>query len=182
MIKTGLQIRSYVENSQRTAWNGTIWWQAPATSDIEAIGVAPDGTIIAAGYPADVYAFSPTGAQKWTWTSPGGSSTYTSPFAIGVDGTAYIGSNDHNLYAISPSGVLLWKFTAGNIVDDSPVVDANGGVYFTSNDHKLYALDANGALRWSYTFAGTQQYLAGPVISASGHLYVLLASGDFYEF
>jgi outer membrane protein assembly factor BamB len=156
-----------------------------ARCDVDAVTVAPDGTIYAS---ADgLYALTPDGALKWKF-SPGPSQPTprsaagpvhcASAPAVGPDGTVYVGCQDDALYAVDPSGVKLWEFRAQDDVDSSPSVAPDGTVYVGSDDHRLYALGAGGALRFAVTTGGAIR--SSPAQAQDGTIYVGSFDGSLY--
>ena len=170
------------ENSYVYAFfpDGTLSWQAATSYYAHGVAVSPDGTIIAGTEDFKVYQFSPDGTQKWVWTATS-DFQYSQP-SIGTDGTVYIGCDDSNMYAINANGTLRWSYTTGNEITAPPVIAADGSIYFAAYDSIVYALNADGTQKWSYSVGSAEQFVGGPVISASGHLYVLLDDGRLFEF
>jgi subtilisin family serine protease/outer membrane protein assembly factor BamB len=156
-------------------------WQADTGSSGAAGGsltgapaVAPDGTIYIGSTDLSLYAFSSSGALKWSFAT-GGLIDTCSP-AIAEDGTVYVGSNDGNLYAINPDGSRKWShnFAVGSTVygaSNSPAIAADGTLYIKINDGYLYALNpADGSQKWRANVNSTVSY-ASPVIAADGTVY-----------
>jgi len=76
--------------------------------------IGADGTIYVGSWDDNLYAISPDGSQKWSFTT--GGKVVSSP-AIGADGTIYVGSLDDNLYAITEEYDLTinWLLIGGII-------------------------------------------------------------------
>jgi len=106
-----------------------------------------DGTIYIGSEDQYLYALNPDGSLKWKYLTGGW--VFTTP-AIGMD-EIYFGSDDYYLYSLTKDGTLKWRYGTYDIIDASPVLDANGVVYFSSWDGSLYAVNVNGVLEWKVT-------------------------------
>src|SRR5262245_8423249 len=76
-------------------------------------------------------AISPTGAQRWTFSTR--LEIQSSP-ALADDGTIYFGCRDRKLYAVDAVGHMKWAFATGGWVDSSPAIATNGVIYIGSWD------------------------------------------------
>jgi outer membrane protein assembly factor BamB len=146
-----------------------------ARCDVDAVTVAPDGTLYAS---ADgVYALKPDGALKWKFF-PGATHCASSP-AVGPDGTVFVGCHDDALYALDPAtGAKKWEFRTGDDVDSSPSVAPDGTVYVGSDDHKLYAFAPGGMVKFAVTTNGAVR--SSPAQAADGTVYVGSFDGAIY--
>ncbi len=145
-----------------------------ARCDVDAVTVAPDGTVLVS---ADgLYALRPDGTLKWKF-SPGATHC-ASAAAVGPDGLIYVGCQDDALYALDAGGVKKWEFRATDDVDSSPAVAPDGTVYVGSDDHKLYALGPGGALKFAITTGGAVR--SSPALAADGTVYVGSFDGALY--
>lgn len=66
-----------------------------------------DGTVYAGNQDGSLYAYTSTGAVKWTFPLNGFSS---SSLAIDHNGNVYIGSGSGELFSISKTGNMNWSF------------------------------------------------------------------------
>ncbi len=147
--------------------------------------VGSDGTIYVVGYQT-VYAFTPGGVLKWTW-SPDGNPVPVAPIgepALGPDGTIYVthssGGPFHRwLVALNPNGSVLWGRDLTITMSDSDAiargltVGADGTIY-VYNDHKVYAFHSDtGARKW-YFDLGDYSMTAdlGFAVGTEGSVYV----------
>jgi outer membrane protein assembly factor BamB len=143
--------------------------------DVDAVTVAPDGTIYAS---ADgLYALRADGTQKWKFepavTHCAGAA------AVGPDGTIYIGCRDDGFYALDPaSGTVRWEYRAGDDIDSSPAIAPDGSIYVGSDDHKLYAFAPSGALKFALATSGPVR--SSPAIAEDGTAYVGSFDGSLY--
>ena len=161
--------------------NGTLRWQAATGGYTHGLAVSPDGTLIVGSYDQNVYAFYPNGTQKWKFAA-NGAFEYSQP-SVGVDGTVYIGCDCPTVYAIKADGTLRWTYsTGGGSVSAAALIAADGSVYVADYYRTVHAVNADGTQKWTYNVGTGYQCLAGPVLSASGHLYVLLNDGRLFEF
>ncbi len=155
---------NWVNSSPAIGDDGTIYI---GTSDVVSIASGEHSS-------GKVYALTPAGALKWSYTT--GDWVEASP-AVGADGTIYVGSLDGKLYAINPNGKLKWSFTTWPIAS-SPAIGADGTIYFGADNGKVYALTPKGTVKWSYT---TGSYVkSSPAISADGTVYVGSENGKLY--
>src|SRR5258708_38046320 len=80
-----------------------VLWTAAAPYPTPA--VAPDGTI----YASTLYAFSPSGSNKWLFAAL---PQEVSP-TIALDGAVLIGGLQHKLSVVNPDVTVRWSFQAG---------------------------------------------------------------------
>lgn len=146
-----------------------------ARCDVDAVTLAPDGTLYAS---ADgLYAIAPDGKVKWKFF-PGATHCASSP-AVGPDGTVFVGCHDDALYALDPvTGAKKWEFRTGDDVDSSPSVAPDGTVYVGSDDHKLYAFAPGGMVKFAVTTNGPVR--SSPAQAADGTVYVGSFDGAVY--
>ena len=140
--------------------------------------VAADGTIYAAAANGKLYAVTPAGASRWTFSSNGGSPFVGTP-ALGADGTIYAASGGTStlpyLYAVRPDGSKRWSMRVPQYGPSSPIIGPDGTVYTEapgqSTGYRLLAFDPlSGTLRWA-TFAGTNLRDA-PTLAPDGTSYI----------
>jgi outer membrane protein assembly factor BamB/uncharacterized membrane protein len=136
------------------------------TASSPAIG--RDGTIFIGSTDKKLYAFTPSGAIRWTYLT--GDSIESSP-AIAADGTIYVGSRDGSLYALTPTGTLRWRFITGGPVRAAPTLGVDGTIYLASTDGSLYAVAPTGEKIWAFA-TGTTLGLSAPALSPDGTIYV----------
>ncbi len=153
------------------------WFQF---SDIAAIPIATgeDGTVFVKSN-GKLFAVSPSGTVKWTYSSP--AAIASSP-AIAADGTVYVGCDDSKLYAVNADGSLKWTYTTLNAIKSSPAIGLDGSVYCavyeaSSNRLVLYATSSEGDTLWVYKTDSASNNNEGiiassPVIGADGTIYI----------
>jgi outer membrane protein assembly factor BamB len=154
---------------------GTEKWRFLTAGDVESSPtLAPDGTLYVGADDAKVYALdSQTGAFKWSFSFPEGSTTDSSP-ALGADGTVYIGSDEGMLVALQGNnGRLKWTFTAAGEIRGAPAIGSDGTVYVSvvgpaESETQTYAIDGRTGLpRWVQAlpsdFATSVALVNGPV-------------------
>jgi len=159
--------------------NGTLKWSHTVNQALFSPAIGPDGTVYVQGYDNTVYALSPDGALKWTFSEYG----YHSPHnvgqhtpAIGSDGTVYIGAD--GLYAVDPAtGRRLWKFAhpqyPARECYSSPVIGVDGTIYVPLGEDQLYAVDPDGRQRWMFAFTNDwEMSFTSPAIDANGVIYL----------
>ncbi|ACB75796.1 peptidase S8 and S53 subtilisin kexin sedolisin [Opitutus terrae PB90-1] len=161
---------------------GVSRWSYTTESEILcAPAIAADGTVYIRDS-AKLYAFTPAGALKWTYTidavETGG--TYCSP-VIGLDGAIYVGSNGGKLYAVTDQGsaaALRWTFTADGDIYTTPAFGADGTLYFGTLKGAFYALTPGAAApisKWTIkipAFAGGDTSISSsPALAPDGTIY-----------
>ena len=119
------------------------WATLGAASDASPV-LGPEGTIyLTRG--RNLYAFTASGSQKWTFAT--GGKVVCSP-AVAADGTVCFGSLDGKFYALNPDGTKRWDFVSGGFGfgESSPAIGPDGVVYVGSYDGFLYALNGSAPL------------------------------------
>ncbi len=161
------------------AANGELIWSSNVSSG-SSVAIGADGTLYMASNSSTLYALSPTGAQKWSYTTDG--PIEGSP-AIGTDGTIYIGTfnlTSNDVYALNPDGSLKWAINLADRMLGSPAIGADGTIYMVGLTGTLYALrPADGSVRWSYAGGGSGG-ASFPVIGLDGTIYYGNANGTFF--
>jgi outer membrane protein assembly factor BamB len=114
-----------------------------------------------------LYAFTTSGALKWSATT--GGCVESSPSI--AHGNVYVGSDDGKIYAFKYlTGAPLWSAATGGAVQSGTVVVGNI-VYAGSNDGRAYALNATtGAALWSTATGGVIGYSTPAVVN--GTVYI----------
>jgi len=114
--------------------------------------VAADGTVYVHVDDDALYAYTPSGKERWRCPIPGVS--FSSP-SIGADGTVYLGSDDGHVYAVAAlDGSVQWKFNTGGEVYASVAISGNGTLYIGNLEGRFYAITPAGAQKWMYTAGG----------------------------
>jgi outer membrane protein assembly factor BamB len=146
--------------------------------------VAVDGTVYVGSaqnllMPGKLYAVTPAGQLKWSFTMGSALSNWLDWPVVGADGTVYVCSD--KLYAVTPAGKLKWNFTTDDMaamnltfpLTSSPAVGADGTVYvglITRAGSKLCAVTPAGQLKWSFTTG--PMFASSPAVGADGTVYV----------
>ncbi|NPV60888.1 MAG: PQQ-binding-like beta-propeller repeat protein [Actinobacteria bacterium] len=186
---------------------GEALYEWANTLDIPSIGA--DGTIYAGSMPGPLkgeggipvspgaaargklYAFSPDGRIKWSYSYEGSiPSEYLlihSP-SIAKDGTLYCGTSIWRVLAISPAGKLVWECNTGEGSDVcpsvySPSIDSAGMLYAATTSGKMICINAQGQEQWRYDSgmpwlpSHVSNNMTPPPIGADGTLFSVMASG-----
>ncbi|MBI2925514.1 MAG: PQQ-binding-like beta-propeller repeat protein [Verrucomicrobia bacterium] len=123
--------------------DGTQKWASFNGGGDSSPALGPDGAIYV-GRGRNLYAFSSSGAQKWTFAT--GDKVVCSP-AVAADGTVCFGSLDGKFYALNADGTKRWDFAASaGFGESSPAIGPDGVVYVGSHDGFLYALNGSAPL------------------------------------
>jgi len=111
--------------------------------------------------------------------------------------TSAVISGDRKLIFTSQSGTLYgfdisksdvqttpkWKMSFGDIVTNSPAVDASSNIYVGTDAGRLikFMLNTDGtvSVKWNVTLSSSIQ--TSPVIDADSNIYVGTEKGDFYK-
>ncbi len=158
------------------ASTGTELWKANvntvSTSFYGNPVVAHDGTVYQGSDETDhtLYAFTPSGAAKWKFTTDSG--VYGAP-AIDGSGNLYVATLTGGVYSITAAGSQRWHVNSGGNISSSLALSADGGtLYYGGYDHLLYARDtATGAARWTYALGGEVR-ASSPAIDGNGAIYI----------
>ena len=173
---------------------GTLKWTSgyiAGNNFDSAAALGSNGRIYVEKQDGKLYAFTPAGDLKWTFTIGTGMSGMLTAPAIGPDGTIYAASGDGYLYAIADndtSAVELWQYpgssdAALSSIYSSPAIGNNGTIYFGCKDDNLYAVTPPasglaGTLQWTYP--APSEMNSSPAIGADGTIYTATAYGYFY--
>ncbi|GIP32541.1 PQQ-binding-like beta-propeller repeat protein [Paenibacillus sp. J2TS4] len=128
-------------------------------------GIGKDGTVYVGDTNGVLYAFTPKGARKWTFSVD--RTIYGAP-AVAADGTIYATSYRHGLYALAPDGSLKWSFEGYSFPRTSPAVGADGAVYI-GTAAELLAFNPDGTVKWRLNTGDTVR--TNPLIGADGTIY-----------
>ena len=161
--------------------NGELIWSSNVGGGTS-LAIGADGTIYGNGANGKLYALTPTGTIKWSYTPYG---TIDGSPAIGTDGTIYFGTGintDYDVYALSPNGTLKWEISKSDDMFGSPAIGADGTIYISGLSGKLYALSPiNGTTKWEYSGGGGSGGASSPVIGPDGTIYYgVTNNGEFY--
>jgi outer membrane protein assembly factor BamB len=169
------------------------WTYTPGGSAGLPPTVAADGTVYLATGSGKLYAVTPQGAVRWSFsvqTTGTGPIGFTSTPALAADGTIYTSaaSPDNRIYAIHPDGTKRWSLRFGSTTSSSPMVGPDGTVYVDCGAAVLAsgvtAIDPlTGVLRWvtypgGYLQAGPTLAPDGTVYDRGDYVYSLDAAGD----
>lgn len=168
---------TFVSNAQ----NRVLWKFLANDSYIQgrpAIGA--DGTIYALGINGHLYALTPKGKLKWTYTVLQGS---VQSVSVGNNGVIYF-AGLNSIYAIKPNGTLKWQITnkQGGLFDAGPTVGPDGNIYAVADNQTDSGLGAisitpAGKIRWNklgYIHANGTAGQTKEIIFSAGQLYFCL--------
>ena len=148
--------------------------------------IGTDGTIYVGSNDGNLYAVTPGGTQKWSFSAGLTGGYVGSSPAIGADGTIYVdfgvpgslgGSISDHLYALTDNGTsytLKWEpfATGGGLAGpSSPTVGADGTIYISDNT-SLYAVNPDGSEKWVYATPAGADGVSSPTIGADGTIFV----------
>jgi outer membrane protein assembly factor BamB/subtilisin family serine protease len=170
-------IGDFIVNLDDSVWQGTTHDSVTCSP-----AIGPDGTIYVGSNDDTFYAFSPSGALKWSRS--GAAPFDTSSAAVGTDGTVYASCEDGNLYAYNgQNGNVVWAFAfpSGQIPGSSASLGSDGTLYVHGTDGTngdLYAVSSSGTQKWAFSAAG--QSYAAPSLGSDGTIYLGTDEGHFY--
>jgi hypothetical protein len=142
--------------------------------------VAADGTLYVATAKGSLYALSPDGSTRWTFSADPGVELGGTP-AIRADGSILVGAMTTTsqggagfigeLYAVSPDGDRLWVYSTGSSANDATPIPAVGddGTIYISIAYHLYAIHPDGSAAWQADAGG--EYALVPAIGPGGTVY-----------
>jgi outer membrane protein assembly factor BamB len=164
---------------------GQIIW-TKASSDPHAVDVGPDGTIYS-GSGNTIFAYTPAGNLKWSFTEPPGGQGIMAGPTVGPDGNIYAVTDFGGLGALSltPNGQLLWNQPgfgnlAGTGLTTVPVTSSR--LYFaedvvpgcTELQQGIAAVDLSGDLQWCDSISGVSRAVVSPNGDALVHDFGVL--------
>lgn len=165
--------------------SGEIIWSKPS-ADPKAVDIGPDGTIYS-GSGGTIFAYTPAGALKWSFTEPPGGQGLMAGPTVGTDGNIYAVTDGGGLGALSltPAGQLIWNqpgYVNFSGTGQTPVPLTSDRLYFaedvvpgcTELSEGLNALDLNGNLLWCVSFSGISRPVASPNGDALVHDFGVL--------
>jgi hypothetical protein len=165
---------------------GKLVWSLYLGTYIQSnLALAPNGTVIACGFPISnslhrgVFAISPNGTLLWNWNNDW---VWQSSPTIGTDGSIYVGTmfpeyadrpkvGNSSLIALDPNGHLEWQYNVSVNLLSSPAIAPGGGIVFVSAGN-VSELNRNGTLNWTTGLAGLD-ITACPSINPSGQIFVM---------
>jgi outer membrane protein assembly factor BamB len=152
---------------------GQIIWTNPS-SDPHAVDVGPDGTIYS-GSGNTIFAYTPGGTLKWSFTEPPGGQGLMAGPTVGPDGNIYAVTDLGGLGALSltPGGQLLWNRPGfGNLSGTglTTVPVTNARLYFAEDvvpgcnelQQGIAAVDLSGSLQWCDSISGVSRAIVSP--------------------
>lgn len=164
---------------------GQIIWSKPS-SDPHAVDIGQDGTVYS-GSGNTIFAYTPAGALKWTFTEPPGGQGIMAGPTVGPDGNVYAVTDLGGLGALSltPAGQLLWNQPGfGNIAGTGlttvPVTSTR--LYFaedivpgcTELQEGITAVNLSGNLQWCDSISGVSRAVVLPNGDALVHDFGVL--------
>lgn len=157
-----------VSNGEFTALNsnGSLKWTYPVAYPTGG-AIGSDGTIYLGSSDSCLYRLTPAGNLAWSYKSLG---PINNTPIIGQSGNIYFGTENGYLYAITSTGALIWKRKLSSSFCYPSAISDDETIYaLTVNG--LSAVNRDGSIKWTCSF----QHLStpnGPVVSASGNLYI----------
>jgi hypothetical protein len=143
--------------------------------------IAADGTLYAAatgvGNPAEMFALTPGGSEKWSLSVMEQAHFGWSVAAIAKDGTAYVAPANFGeigapwvsaLYALGTTGDKVWTFDTGG-ASPQPAAIRDDGVIVTGAYGHVYAVHADGSKLWD--FPVPQGVYGAPAVAPDGTIY-----------
>lgn len=132
-----LYVRNTSVSGLQILWTKTFETSSSLRSISPAVG--DNGDVYVSSNALHLYAYSPSGDQKWAFdlSKDGGAGDQGSSPMVDADGTIYIGSSTTNknisssLYAIHPDGTQKWRYEIGigtNIPYISPALARDGNI------------------------------------------------------
>jgi outer membrane protein assembly factor BamB len=122
--------------------DGFLIWKFTAPSgDVKSSpAIGADGTVYVGSDDGRLYAVSPSGQEKWRFSTSG---AITSSPIVGAGKMIFFGSHNNRIYALRDDGnaaTVVWTKQTGDDVRSSPMIGANNALYVGSDDGMLYAL------------------------------------------
>ncbi|TDF95451.1 PQQ-binding-like beta-propeller repeat protein [Paenibacillus piri] len=150
--------------------DGSKKWENPVGGLAASPTVGKDGTVYVGDTNGVLYAFTTTGARKWTL--PIGKYIFSAP-TVASDGTIYVttrdlGLKEQGLYAIHPDGSKKWSFTEYSFPRSSPSIGADGTIYVGA-EMELLAFNPDGTVKWRMFTRDTMR--PKPAVGTDGTVY-----------
>jgi hypothetical protein len=142
--------------------NGSQMWSYDSLQGFPCFlppAIGSDGTIFICNSKS-LFAITPDGTRKWTYTP------FSGAIAICSDGTIYGGSKN-GLVAIGPDGTKKWETPPECY---NPVIGNDGTIYAIGNE-KLCAFNSASSFKWEFSFDTANLY-SSPAIGVDGTIYV----------
>jgi len=153
--------------------NGAVRWNLAIGGENTQPAIGADGTIyVCAG---SVYAISPVGTNKWTYSNGW---SFSLPPAVGADGVVYVANdvgNGSRLTALGPQGNCLWSyFTTYTFAKSSPAIGPDGTIYIGNDSYGLHAINPTGTEKWIFNIGPFgDPVCTSPVVGPDGVVYVV---------
>ncbi len=168
---------------------GTLRWKTPGiTGDVDgAPAVGFNNDIYIGSTDQKVFAFSPSGALKWTYETKG--SIDTSPL-VGNNEDVFITGSGGRLYGLSSDGDRRWgwdnHYNTGAIVRSTPSMGSDGTIYFGDSNGRLHAVSSFDGLKPSTGFwpvdVTAGEFVTPPVIGRDRTIYIAATDGHVYAY
>ncbi len=167
--QSGRDAREAQRSASAGRHSATLEWKFRSTgpgSDFTTATLGADGTVYA-GCGSNLVALDAAGRERWCLALQG---SVGRPLLSGED-TLYVTGGHDELYGVSTDGVLLWSYAVPGGVRGAVQLTPGGEIVVAGYDNVLRLLSAQGAERWMYS-AGDHSIEAGPVLDASGSIYI----------
>jgi len=162
-------------------------WRYQIDKDISSKPVPGDDGTIYFGSGECIYALSPNGALKWSY-STGTKIYYTNLFGNSGEMFIYWGDNSpppsyemFHFGALNKDGTLKWKIKLDGSVLHPPAVAPGGKIivpvskyyddYYYSKGYSLYSINSNGTQDWCMDGGNEGSITGSPVIGKNGVIY-----------
>jgi outer membrane protein assembly factor BamB len=108
-VATNGNIYFHSEDLYSISPGGHILWTKPST-DSKSVDIGPDGTVYSGSF-RTVFAYSPSGQLRWSFTEPPGGQGLMAGPSVGADGNIYAISDQLGLgaFSLTPRGELRWS-------------------------------------------------------------------------
>lgn len=161
---------------------GCVRFRATTAAPLSApLAVDAAGNVVAVTTGAQVAAWSPSGALRWTRSLT--SVSRVAPL-LGSDGTAYVVEESGRLVALSPDGATRWAFETGAAVTGGLALTSTGRLVFGDANGRLHAVGSVSGLEASgFPVTVSTAAITTPVAALpDGGIVLTSGDGRVYRF